>query len=72
VAKQQPKSKPGPKPDPSRVRVTTTMVRSSEAWKTAVESLAEFDRCSSVSELIDRAVAQYARHVGYNRAIPMR
>jgi hypothetical protein len=70
--KKKPKSKPGPKPDPSRVRSAATLVRSSDAWKRAVEEFAEFDRAPSVSDLIDRAVVAYARERGYDKPIPKR
>lgn len=66
------KRKPGPKPDPSRVRIATTLVRSSEGWKAEVEALAEHDRAPSVSDLIDRAVAAYARSIQYPKPIPKR
>jgi hypothetical protein len=63
----------GRKPQPAeRVRKAVTMVRSSDAWKTAVEQLAEWDRATSVSELIDRAVVAYARGRGYDQPIPKR
>ena len=66
------KKKPGPKPDPSRTRDAAIMVRSTEAWKRAVEAFAEFDRAPSVSDLIDRAVVAYARERGYEKPIPKR
>ena len=66
------KKKPGPKPDPSKARDATTMVRSTQAWKEAIEALAEFDRAPSVSDLIDRAVAAYAREIKYPHLIPRR
>jgi hypothetical protein len=64
--------KTGPKPDPSRVRNVTTMVRSTPGWKAALKKLAEFDRAPSESDLIDRAVAAYARAVNFPEAIPKR
>jgi len=66
------KGKPGPKTDPSKVRDAATMVRSSQAWKDSVERLADFDRAPSVSDLIDRAVAHYARAIGFPEPIPKR
>jgi hypothetical protein len=48
------------------------MVRSSEAWKEAVAALADWDRATSVSELIDRAIVEYARVRGYDKPIPKR
>jgi hypothetical protein len=68
----KPKKKPGPKPDPTRVRDAVTNVRSTEAWKNAVEEFAEWDRAPSVSDLIDRAIVAYARERGYDKAFPKR
>lgn len=63
----------GRKPQPpERVRKAVTMIRSADEWKEAVEQLAEWDRASSISELIDRAVVAYARARGYDRPIPKR
>ncbi len=58
------KAKPGPKPDPARVRDVSTLIRSTRAWKDALEGFAEWDRTSSVADLIDRAVIAYARDAG--------
>lgn len=69
---KNPRKKPGPKPDPSRVRDAATMVRSGLAWKQAVEAFAEWDRAPSVSDLIDRAIVAYARERGYDKAFPKR
>lgn len=69
---KKPKGRPGPKPDPTRVRDATTMVRSSAAWKAFLEQLAEYDRATSVSELIDRAVIRYAREIGFKGEMPKR
>jgi hypothetical protein len=49
-----------------------TMVRSSTEWKQALEALADWDRCTSLAELLDRAVASYARERGYPGQIPKR
>ena len=62
----------GRKPQPDRVRLATTMVRSSDAWKEAVIAFAEWDRAPSVSDLIDRALVAYARQQGYDKPIPKR
>jgi hypothetical protein len=64
--------KPGPKPDPSRVRDAVTLVRSRQDWKAAVEEAAEFDRAPSVADFIDRAVAHYCRQIGFPKALPKR
>lgn len=69
---KKPRKKPGPKPGPSRVRDEAIMVRSTLAWKQAVEAFAEWDRAPSVSDLIDRAVVAYARERGYEKAFPRR
>lgn len=59
-----------PKPNPretksgSRKQTAALLIRSKPEWKAAVEALAEEDRCTSVSEFIDRAVAFYARAQG--------
>jgi hypothetical protein len=71
VAMAKKKAKPAPEPE-SRVRTAVTMVRSTPAWKEAVEGLAEFDRAPSVSDLLDRAVAAYAREIKYPHPIPKR
>jgi len=64
------KGKPGPKPNPSKVRDAATMVRSSQGWKETVERLADFDRAPSVSDLIDRALAHYSEGDQLPRADP--
>jgi hypothetical protein len=66
------KKKPGPKPDPSKARDATTMVRSTQPWKEWVERLAEHERAPSVSDLIDRALVAYARQVGFKEGAPRR
>ncbi len=68
----KPKAKPGPKPDPSRVRTAVTMVRSMPDWKVWVEELAEFDRASSTGDLLDRALVAYARQVKFPKPAPKR
>jgi hypothetical protein len=66
------KKKPGPKPDPTRTRNAVINVRSTEAWKQAVEEFADWDRAPSASDLVDRAVVSYARERGYGKAFPTR
>jgi hypothetical protein len=70
IAMAKPKKKTAPessKPAPvARVRDAVTFVRSSVAWKEHVEKLAELDRAPSVSDFIDRAVAEYARRRGFD------
>jgi hypothetical protein len=62
----------GRKPVQERARDAATLVRSSQAWKDAVGALADWDRATSVSELIDRAIVEYGRVRGYNKPIPKR
>jgi len=59
-----PKENPRESGSGSRKQTAMTLVRSRPEWKAAVESLAEQDRCTSVSEFIDRAIAFYARAQG--------
>jgi len=66
------KMKPGPKPDPMRVRDAVTNIRSTQGWKDAVDKLAEFDRAPSVADLIDRAVVAYARSINFPEPVPKR
>jgi hypothetical protein len=66
------KKKPGPKPDPTRVRSAVTNIRSSPEWKSWLERLAEANRSSSLADLIDDAVVDYARKLGFKEAAPKR
>jgi hypothetical protein len=68
----RPKGKPGPKPDPSRVRTSVTMVRSMPEWKTWVEELAAHDRASSLGDLLDHALVSYAREIKFPKPAPRR
>jgi hypothetical protein len=68
MAKPKASTKKDPQP---RNRASVTFIRSSEEWKQHVEDLANQDRCTSVSEFIDRAIAFYARSRGFNPP-PMR
>lgn len=54
------------KPPQHREQKAVTFVRSSEEWKTWLEATAKLDRCSSISELIDRALVEYARSRRYD------
>jgi hypothetical protein len=65
------KGKPGPKPDPSRVRTALIQIRAMPDWKEWVKELAEHDRCDVV-DLIDRALVAYARQVKFAKAAPRR
>ncbi len=68
----KPKGKPGPKPDPSRVRTAVTMVRSMPDWKAWVEELAAHDRASSIGDLLDHALVAYAREIKFPKPAPKR
>jgi hypothetical protein len=72
VEPKKKKAKPGPKPDPARVRAVATLIRSTRAWKDAVEAFAEWDRTSSVADLIDKAIVAYARERRYDKPFPKR
>jgi hypothetical protein len=60
------------KPEESRVRTGVILVRGVPEWKSWTEELADFDRAPSTSDLIDRALVVYARHVGFTKAAPKR
>jgi hypothetical protein len=60
VASLMAKSKPGPKPNPNRVRSAVTNIRSRPEWKSWLEQFAEHVGVD-VSEVIDQALLQYAR-----------
>jgi hypothetical protein len=66
------KKKPGPKPDPERVRSAAIMVRGRPEWKAWVEKLATHDRAPNLNELFDRALVAYARQAGFKEAPPPR
>jgi hypothetical protein len=77
VARKKTGKKPGPKPDPSRVRDAMTMIRSRVPWKEWLERLAEFDARqrrtdTNVSETMDRAAVMYARAIGFEETPPLR
>jgi hypothetical protein len=61
-----------PKSEPSRVREAVTFIRSSDEWKAFVEEFRDWDRATSTAELIDRAIAFYARERGYPKVAPKR
>lgn len=62
----------GRKPEGEGPMNEMTRIRSSGEWKEAIAHLAEWDHAGSVAELIDRAIACYARERGYPHAIPRR
>ena len=53
-------------------RQVVTNVRSSAEWKSFVEEFADWDRAPSVSDLVDRAIAAYARERRYSVLPPKR
>ena len=67
-----PKGKPGPKPQPDRTRSAVTNIRSSPEWKAWLERLADFNRSSSLADLVDDAVVAYARDVKFPEPPPKR
>lgn len=67
-----PKTSQPSKDSARRLRTAMTLVRSSEPWKEAVEQFADWDRATSISELVDRAIISYARERGYDKPIPKR
>jgi hypothetical protein len=67
----EPKKKPGPKPNPSRVRTALIQIRSLPDWKDWVKELADYDRCDVV-DLIDKALLHYAREIKFPKAAPRR
>lgn len=66
------KKKPGPRPDPDRARMSTTMVRSRADWKLWVDEFKDFVRSESVADLIDRALVSYAREMKFPKLPPKR
>lgn len=72
AAMAQPKKKPGPKPEPERVRSAAIIIRGRPEWKAWVEDLAEHGRSPSLNDLIDRALVTYAREIKYPRPAPKR
>jgi hypothetical protein len=71
MTKHKPKQKPGPKPDPSRVRTALVQIRAMPAWKEWVKEFADQERCDVV-DLIDRALVAYARQVRFAKPAPRR
>lgn len=65
------KGRPGPKPDPSKARTATAMIRATVAYREWLDELAEFKR-TTVSDLIDDALVAYARSEGFTKLPPKR
>jgi hypothetical protein len=55
-------------PEPRPIALT---VRGRDAWKEWVRELAEHQRIA-VNELVDRALVEYSRKVGFGKAAPER
>ncbi len=55
-----------------RTRPAVAFIRCRPEWKEAAERLAEHDHAPSLADVIDRAVASYARQVGFPEPIPKR
>lgn len=72
MAKKTPGKRPGPKPDPDRVRSAVTNIRSSPEWKEWLGRFAEHHRSPSLADLVDDAVVHFARHVGFKEVPPKR
>jgi hypothetical protein len=58
------RKKPGPKPDPSRVRSAVTNIRSTNDWKAWLLGFADHCR-KDVPDVIDEALLRYARAEKY-------
>jgi hypothetical protein len=74
VARKHPKSgaggpsRKGPGPQP---RETLIAIKGNPEWKLWLDRLASFDRSSTV-QLIDRAIARYAKEIGFKEEPPER
>jgi hypothetical protein len=66
------KKRPGPKPDPQRVRSAVTNIRSSPEWKAWLERLVVFNRSPSLADLVDDAVVLLAREIKFPEMPPKR
>jgi hypothetical protein len=65
------KKKPGPKAAGGGGRTVLTNIRSSPEWKAWLDELAKFDR-STVADVIDHALVDYARGKGFPKPAPER
>ena len=65
------KGRPGPKPDPSRLRSTLVTVRCRPEWRDWVERLATHKGTTS-ADVIDDALMRYGRDEGFPEAAPKR
>jgi hypothetical protein len=69
MAKKTKAARPKGKPDPDAM--TTRALRMRQEYADWVDELARFDR-SSVSALIDRALAHYGKAIGFEQEAPSR
>jgi hypothetical protein len=73
VAKKKPDERRTTNPDVSRVeRVAMVTIRGTEDWRSWLSRLAEYDRSTSISEMMDRALVAYARQIGFKEMPPKR
>ncbi len=66
------KGKPGPKPDPDKVRSASILLKGRPVWKVWVLELAEHCHSPNTNELVDRALLYYAREMGFPKPAPKR
>lgn len=65
------KKKADAKPTGGKGRTNLTNIRSTEDWKAWLDELAQFDR-STVADVIDHALVDYARAKGFPKPAPPR
>ena len=72
VARKKPAEKPEPKgPETWNKKPLILNLRGSEEFKRWLQELAGYDR-QSVSGLVERALVQYGRAIGFDKAPPER
>ena len=65
------KKKPGPKPSGGAGRTVLTNIRSTPEWRAWLDELSKFDR-STIADVIDHALVDYARAKGFPKPAPQR
>ena len=65
------KKKPGPKPRPTPIPQKTIAIRGTEEWTTWIETLAD-DYRTTVSGIVDRALAEWVKSENYPNQPPRR
>lgn len=65
------KKKPGESAQGWKSKPLVIQMRGSLEWKEWLEELAKFDR-STVSDIVDRAIAAHARTIGFPKSPPER